>query len=507
MHTQMLHQIRYQDNVYILVQAEGATQKQLERFLSTAQKAFNRLVQSNSAASKLHAQAIKKTTDEAKAKAYWTKHALDIKPVAKFVEQFNLTGDKEKFLLTKIRDAVFGKATETVLKSLNAYLQAAYISQRREEARKPALEHGIPKEILEKFFPKSYVFDVAPDGRITREFEVYGNEKKTIEAKRKSMTTLLDKWNTLAARLNKDLQSEDPIVRLVALVTSIIVNTGIRPGEGGESKMKDDFGKIIRDDEGNQIRVQTVGATGIKPEHINFVRDDFAVIEFPGKAGTHNVAELTDPVLVRALRAQLDEVAKGVASDTDVVAFVTPDGQRVTPKRVNSYLRSILGEGVSASDFRKLKATQTFYLNLKHRKHELAAELKRLKGLAEEDMRSKVVSLIVDHLFEAAEAAQESISHTDLETTIEYYISPRVALDYLSSKGINKALNKVVGNGRELQVGFDPIDFFETVTGGSAAAKAASTQRVATTMFYFGDEFVDYNVDNVIEELEEDSTK
>ena len=116
-------------------------------------------------------------------------------------------------------------------------------------------------------------------------------------------------------------------------------------------------------------------------------------------------------------------------------------------------------------------------------------------------MRNKVIQVIVDHLLEAAQHAQEQISHTGLETTIEYYISPRVILSYLTNAGINKALEVVVGDGKDLRVLFDPMDFYNTVT--QSTQKAASIQRVAKTMFYFGDDFVDYDIDETIESLDD----
>jgi len=494
--------LRYQGTTYDLVEAADSSPEDLKAYLHSARRAFNRLVRESGKASALRHQIEETTDDPKKAQSTWSTQAPKHPAIKKFLKRFNVTGDKEKFLLSKLRDAVFGKPRDEAWNSLRRYLEAAYIAQQREKAREPAVKAGIPKEIIEKFFPKSFAFDVAPDGKLVREFEVFGNEKKTIEAKRKAMRILLTRWNDLVDRINRDLQSTNPIRRLEALVTSIIIHTGIRPGEGGESKLKDDFGKIIRDDEGKPIRIKTVGATGIKPEHVDFVRDDFAVIEFPGKAGTKNVAELTDPNIVHALQEQIQLVEQ----DNEDLAFVAPTGERVTPKRINRYLRSVLGPGVTASDFRKLKATQTFYDSLNQRKHELVARFKNLKELTKGDMREQIVSAIVDYLYEAAEHAQEAISHTDVETTLEYYITPRVTIDYLAGKGVNRALDVVVGDGKELQVNFDPLDFFETMTR-DVEEKAASVQRTAATLFYFGDEFVDYNVDDAIEELEEDSSR
>lgn len=513
MSAQTLSKLQYQGKVYTLVHGKkgpaGAkkpkgptgTKKELqalEKFLVGAEKAFARVTRENSVAAKLHATALKKTTSKSKAEDYWLENAMKQKAIANFVNSVNVAGDLEAELLKRIRAVMFGGKRTTAWNTLRTKLQSAYISAQREEARKPAYAAGIPKEVVKKFFPPSYVFDVAPDGRLVREFEVFGNAEKTIEKKRKAMSFLLSKWNELADVLTRDLQSSDPMLRLTALVTSIIVNTGIRPSEGGESDKKDPFGKTVFDDEGKPVRVKTFGAAGIKPEHVEFVRDNFAVLQFTGKSGTKNIAELTDPTLVKLLQQQVAAATGNTAGPV----FVAPNGNKVTPKRINGYLHRILGPDVTATDFRKLKATQTFYSTLKLRRHELATELKQLKNTATDDMRTKVVALLVKHLTDAVEDAQDAISHGNFAVTVQYYISPRVILEYLSGKGINRALDVTLGNGKELQIAFDPADFFETVTK-TLKEKAASVQHTASTMFYFGDDFVDYNVDDVIEELEE----
>jgi hypothetical protein len=482
--------------------APAAPEKRnLKRFLTTAKRQFLQLIEKDGAAARLQQEASQAYPSVPKAKAYWTSRALDIKDINNFVKKYNLTGDKEKFLLDKVREVVFGKPVDQVWGGLQRYLDAAYVAQRREKARAPVYSAGLPKEIVEKLFPKPYAFEVAPDGRLVKEFEIFGNEKKTIEKKRNAMAQLLEKWRTLVDTLERDLESSDPERQLLALVTSIIVNTGIRPGSGGESKLKDEKGNIIRDEDGNPIRVPTFGATGLQAEHVDFVRDTFAVIAFPGKAGTRNIAELTDPMLVRAL----NDYVRASDGGSDGPIFATPEGYPVSPKRVNSYIRKLLGPGVSASDFRKLKATRTFYESLKHREHELAYNLRALKLRAGGDMQARVVQTILDHLMEAAEHAQQQISHTNLETTINYYISPRVVLSYLVNAGIDRSLAAVIGDGKDLRIRFDPMDFYETITE-QRRQRAASVKRIAKTTFYYGDNFVDFDVDDTIEELSAEAT-
>jgi hypothetical protein len=134
----------------------------------------------------------------------------------------------------------------------------------------------------------------------------------------------------------------------------------------------------------------------------------------------------------------------------------------------------------------------------------LADELRGLREEASASVEQQVIARVLSKLEEAAKEAQRSISHTDVRTTIESYISPRVVLNYLSNAGLPGALDKVIGEGNNLRVKFDPYDFYEKVSGESLRAVASVLPRVATTLFGEGEEFVKYDVDALLEELEED---
>lgn len=438
-----------------------------------------------------------------KAKDVFQELSLDNLPVQSFIRKYNLTGAEEGPLLARLTDFGLGKKNENqTWSSIKRFMEPAFIEKARSEAQRHMHELGFTPEVIRRILPPTFAFQVAPDKTIVREFSVFGNQLNTEERKSRAMAKLLDRWNDLATRLNEDLESTDPITRLSAIVASIVVNTGIRPGMRGESKLKDDFGKIVRDDEGKPIRVETVGATGLKPEHIQFVRDDYARLEFPGKAGTRNVATLTDPQLIRVLRNQIETVTRGDDSD---FAFVTEDGRKVTPKRLNAYIQGILGPDIVASDFRKLRATQRFYDSLRERKSELADKLRDLKLNAKDSMKDHVLEVVLTHLEESAEEARKEISHTDVRTTIESYISPKVVLHYLSNAGIDNAIDVVVGEGNGLRVKFDPIDFYNKVRDPELPALKAARFRAGTTMFDFGQPFTNFDVDDTIELLEEEA--
>lgn len=415
-----------------------------------------------------------------------------------WLSMYGLKGDLQKKIIDRLADFAFGKKNlKQTKQSLLRLLEPAFIEVEREKAQRSMHEVGITPEVIKRILPPSFAFEIGPDQKVVQEFSVFGNKLNTEERKSDAMALILSKWNDLVARLNADLESPDPLTRLSALVASIVVHTGVRPGAGGSGKLKTPEGELIRDEDGKPIRIDTVGATGLGPEHVQFVRDDFAKLEFPGKSGTINIATLDDPTLIKALQKQIQESRKG--SEKGVI-FVANDGSKVTPNTLNAYLKSIIGPEITATDFRKLKATRTFYEDLKARKSELRSQLVKLKFTAIADMKHEIMNLVLDHLESAAATAQRALSHEELQTTIESYISPRVVLHYLTHAGLDDALSTVVGQGKNIRVKFDPVDFYNKIrTEDMPELKAA---RLAGTIFAPGEEFTDLEVDETLDELE-----
>jgi hypothetical protein len=78
-----------------------------------------------------------------------------------------------------------------------------------------------------------------------------------------------------------------------------------------------------------------------------------------------------------------------------------------------------------------------------------------------------------------------------------------VILNYLSNAGLPHALDHVIGEGHNLKVKFDPYDFYEKVSGESL--RAIASVRSGSTLFEEGSEFVNYDIDALLEDLEEPS--
>jgi len=487
--------ISFRGALYVLADE----QRNVKRFLGRAQKAFLALLSPDSTAVHLAQRALENHPDDIKAaKAYWLRHAKALAEVQSFIKKFDRTGKKSKTILNRLRAAVFGADQAQTWQSLATLLTSGYVEWKREQAKAPLYESGLPEEIIKELFPKSFAVEVDPDQKIVREFEVFGNERKTIEKKRRAMVTIVKNWNKLVEQVNRDLESSDPVLKLTALATSIVMSTGIRIGSG-RSQLKDDSGSSVKDEHGKPVYISTFGATTLKPEHVKFVRDDYLLMEFPGKAGTVNIATLSDPQLIGALKAQLNAVKEEIETGDgeDLFLFKTKDGRKISAKLVNRYIQKILGPNVSAHNFRHLKATETFYQSLRNREKHLARRLFDARHLAVDDLRKRVVSEVYNVLKSAAEETQEYLSHDKVETTLESYIHPNVVLTFLTDAGLEPALDAVIGDGRGLQLSFDPLDFFSKVQERHVAADTVT----ASTKFFYGDKFVDYDVDDTIVDL------
>ena len=465
-------------------------------YLKEMKQQYNALMAPGGVARDLVLQAFEEyPSQERKARDWWRTNAVSDPAIIKFLKDCNPPPEKQKFFLNKLLQAAFGlKPVAKIWNSLKRYLAGAYVERQRGEAKSTLYERGLPPKLVERFLPKPFSFEVAPDGTIIKEFSIFGNRKKTIERKSRDMSRILAQWNELVDTLNTDLVSSDPVTRLTSLVVSLMLHTGIRPSAGGTSRLKDEKGKTIKDDKGNPLFIKTVGATGLKLEHINFIRNDFATLEFPGKSGTKNIAELTDASLVQALKTQV-EAAKLGKSNGGLV-FVTPNGRRISVQGVNKYLHNLLGPTISATDFRKLKATEVFYQTLRQQRAVVVAQLKKLEAASAATMSDKIVTIIYNQLEVAALAASKAISHkTEVSVAVESYIDPHIILEYLSTGGLDRALSEVVGSGIGLHVEFDPFSYYKTVTGREAPVTAA-------TLFSPGKPFLPFAPDDLIEELE-----
>jgi len=351
------------------------------------------------------------------------------------------SGSRESQAVSVFRKYGEGSVTEEeALERIRSISGRAFRARVLEEGQGP-LRAVVPPEIL-AFMPKNIIVKVDEDGRIEQVTDVFANDRDTLGVKIAKMQSLLKQYNSIAAQVKKDLKSEDEVTRLSALITAILMETGIRPGSEGS--------QAIRVVGGKEIPIETFGAITLGPNHVSFIRDNFVTLRFIGKKGTENIADLTDPEIIEEIRM----LAEREGSDR---LFVTKDGRTISYSDLMRYFRDRF-DGVTPTDFRKLKATRVVFEELQNQKDELREDIERLAEEETEDLRQRIVERIVESLDVAVEKSRERLSHISSRTTKESYINPKVLLDFLSRGEVADSLEDAVMFGEKYLV-FD-VDKF-----------------------------------------------
>ena len=321
------------------------------------------------------------------------------------------------------------------------------------------LREALPSEIFQ-FLPKSVVVSVDPKGKITEVTDRFKNEFFTLSKKAEQLRLILSEYNNIAATVKSDLSSSDENTRMSALITSIIMETGIRPGEIGNG--------VMRTVDGNDEFVETFGAATLGPKHIKFVRNNFAQLEFLGKKGSINTASLTDAFVLKVLN---EYVQKALKSGSAYV-FVAKDGTPYSYKNLELYFKRKFS-GINPTDFRKLRATQEVLNAIIEEQGDLYERIRKLKELKKEALKESIVAEILTTLNRAIERAGSALSHESTQTTIDSYIYPGVLFKFLSTGRLENNLSSLLETGKT-ELRFDPEAFLL-----AAMASAPSPSRVA----------------------------
>lgn len=317
--------------------------------------------------------------------------------------------------------------------------------QAKELSKDQAPLEVLPSEI-KALLPTNIVVQVDEKGSITKMSDRFSNAHDTLAKKIVQMRELTERYNEIVQKVKKDLRGSDELTRLSALITAIIMETGIRPGKIGQG-----FTKIV---EGEEISVDTFGAITLGPSHVRFIRKNFAELVFPGKKGGVNLATLSDPQVIKLLQQYVD---KALTSSLPFV-FVTSKGEQYGYKHFQRYFRTRVLSGIAPSDFRKLKATQAV---LEHLNAEQKALYQRINAFAEtevEGLKERITQEVVQVVQEAYEKATRALSHETSRTTIEQYINPEVVLRFLSHGKIEANLKQAILQQKPV-LRFDPEIF------------------------------------------------
>jgi len=282
-------------------------------------------------------------------------------------------------------------------------------------------------------------------GNIKEINDLFGNKSYTLAKKIKSQKKLINKYNTIVKKIQKDMTSDEEVVKLSAVITSIIMETGIRPGQIGN--------RVVRVVKGKDVEIETFGATTLSPSHVKFVKANFAELKFEGKKGTVNTASLSNKDLIKVLK---DYVNNALKSGSDYI-FVTREGKQYTYQDLTKYFRKNF-KGFKITDFRKLRATQEVFDALNEDRSEMLRQIKEVAKEETEDLTQRVVEIIASTINNAHERAQVALSHDSSSTTQKAYINPQVLLRFLSTATMQKTLKDCVVAGKT-KLHFDPMMF------------------------------------------------
>jgi hypothetical protein len=347
--------------------------------------------------------------------------------------------------------------------SIRSWAKLHFKATRLTKGQEP-LRRVLPEELL-RFFPPNIHVEVDKTGSITRMTDHFEAKRESLETKIATQKALVKRYNQIVKLVKADLRSRDEMVHLPALITSILMETGIRPGaEGNAAPMKGPNGEVLRDEEGNKIYADTFGAVTLGPEHIRFVRTGFAELVFPGKKSTVNIASLSDAAVLSALDRY---VAAALAGGSSFI-FVNRAGELFTDEMLRSYLRKRVGKWLRPTDFRKLKSTEQELASLIGKQQDLYTEIRGFVKAQVDDLEQRVVQAVETTLEAAITEAQIALSHEDFATTIRSYLNPEVILRFLATGGdIEATLADAIVKNKPALV-FDAETFIAQATKAAA---------------------------------------
>ena len=353
-----------------------------------------------------------------------------------------------------VRDVYLQKITlADAIRTVEGIAAKSYVAMEMHKAQKP-VRKAIPDELM-AFLPKNIVVEVDREGFIRKVTDRFENERLTLAVKIERQKQIVREYNEIVKRVRKDMKSRDEIIRLSALVTAIVMETGIRPGKYGNAAIK----KV----NGEKIKVETFGAITLTSDHVRFVRNEFVELEFVGKKGGVNLARISDKMILSALQ---DYVDRAMTKGSKFV-FVTEEGTRFTYTDLQRYFRDRFS-GIAPTDFRKLRATQTVLESLNEDQKDLYDRIRRLVDEETDHLKQKVVEEIVATVGAAYERARAALSHDSMTTTVQAYINPEVVLRFLSEGRTEMTMQSAILDGKPA-LSFNEQTFINRALGKSAS--------------------------------------
>ena len=384
----------------------------------------------------------------------------DDRDVQNFLNEYIIPKNHSSVVKLLITILFKGEFEDSMLESLQSKIEAKFDSEMIEVSQEHMSE-AISQEMM-KHLPQRLIVEVDPDGEISDVSDLFDNLHKDVKAKMRAMNILIDKYNSIVKAVKTDLKSKDVNKRMKAVILSIVLETGVRPGGVGTSKLKDKDGKTIYDERTEEpIEIDTFGASALSIDSISRVLKNAVEFEFLGKSSTRNFIRVTQPDVVKIIK-ELSEDTKVGRADLlfgQTFLFKNKNGNIVSNSSMNNYFKNLVGgEGLVLTDFRKLKATQSVFDHLKAKQERLLERIKSFVVDEVEDLRERVAEEVSQTIGEAIESAKIALSHSDTTVTIDKYINPLVIMRFLSEGSFKTDLRQaVLTNPTHLK--FDPQTF------------------------------------------------
>lgn len=340
------------------------------------------------------------------------------------------------------------------------------------------------------FLPSNLIVEADSSGVISKMFTMYDNKLSNLEDKINIQEEILEKYDVLKDIIYTDLKNVvkgDPSTdsmafiltkkKILGLVAAITLETGLRPspvknpveenlagGKSQKSKMiRDTAGQPLLTDEGKKQfikeEIETYGVATLKPEHIKFFKTNFeASLKFYGKKGVENISKVSDAEIVKELE-KLVSIASGSTGPKSL--FILPNGKPITNTDIVVYFENIAFKAglkkLRITDFRKLKAVKTIHESLLQQQKSLYKSISQIKVLKKEAIKVEITKLVTQVVDKAYKDAQKALSHSKVNETINSYVNPNLLLNFLSSGGVDRAIDQALSKKNTLQ--FDPEVF------------------------------------------------
>ena len=213
--------------------------------------------------------------------------------------------------------------------------------------------------------------------------------KQRWDYKRDSIYNLRDNIKRLKLQVRKDLKGKDEKEKLTALIVRIMMNTSERVGNEGSASN----GRF--------------GISQLKNTHI-FLRNGKIYLIYVGKSGVSHSKSFSD--------ATSFAILKTLKKRNSNFLFITSDGFRIKPDRVNRYLSNF---GAKSKDIRGFNAN-----------HLMICELKKYGNIKEEKERTKIFNL-------SLKKVASKIGHSPA-TLRKHYLLPEIEENYFKKGSVGR---------------------------------------------------------------------